>query len=67
LVAWLHWDEIVGYNGPGSPIPALGYPMRIGMLLVSGIAAGLVGWLARRAKEDNHQPLNHQPRRHARR
>ena len=34
LVAWLHWEEIVGYYGPGSPIPALGYPMRIGMLLV---------------------------------
>jgi hypothetical protein len=52
LVAWLHWDEIVGYYGPGSPIPALGYPMRIGMLLVSGIAAGLVGWLLRRTVID---------------
>ena len=52
LVAWLHWDEIVGYYGPGSPIPALGYPMRIGMSLVSGIAAGLVGWLLRRTVID---------------
>ena len=48
LVAWLHWEEIVGYYGPGNPIPGLGYPMRIGMLLVSGIAAGLVAWLLRR-------------------
>jgi adenylate cyclase len=52
LVAWLHWEEIVGYYGPGSPIPALGYPMRIGMLLVSGIAAGLVAWLLRRTVID---------------
>jgi hypothetical protein len=42
FIAWLQWDEIVGYYGQGSPIPELGYPMRIGMLLVSGIAAGLV-------------------------
>jgi hypothetical protein len=30
-MGWLRgciWDEIVGYYGPGSPIPALGYPMR---------------------------------------
>jgi adenylate cyclase len=52
LVAWLYWDEIVGYYGTGSPIPALGYPMRFGMLLVSGIAAGLVAWLLRRTVID---------------
>jgi hypothetical protein len=39
LLAWLYWDEIVVYYPPGSPIPLLGYPMRIAMLLVSGIAA----------------------------
>ena len=52
LLAWLHWDEIVVYYGPGSPIPALGYPMRVGMLLVSGIAAGLVSWLLRKTVID---------------
>jgi adenylate cyclase len=52
LLAWLYWDEIVVYYPPGSPIPALGYPMRIAMLLVSGIAAGLVSWLLRRTVID---------------
>ena len=52
LLAWLHWNEIVVYYPPGSPIPALGYPMRVGMLLVSGIAAGLVSWLLRRTVID---------------
>lgn len=52
LMAWLHWDEIVSYYPVGSPIPALGYPMRVGMLLVSGIAAGLVSWLLRRTVID---------------
>jgi hypothetical protein len=52
LLAWLHWDEIVVYYPPDSPIPALGYPMRVGMLLVSGIAAGLVSWLLRRTVID---------------
>ncbi|HEU4679738.1 MAG TPA: adenylate/guanylate cyclase domain-containing protein [Terrimicrobiaceae bacterium] len=52
LLAWLYWDEIVSYYPPGSPIPALGYPMRVGMLLVSGIAAGLVSWLLRRTVID---------------
>lgn len=52
LLAWLHWHEIVDYYPPASPIPALGYPMRVGMLLVSGIAAGLVSWLLRRTVID---------------
>lgn len=52
LLAWLHWPEIVDYYPPASPIPALGYPMRVGMLLVSGIAAGLVSWLLRRTVTD---------------
>ena len=52
LLAWLHWDEIIVYHPPDSPIPTLGYPMRVGMLLVSGIAAGLVSWLLRRTVID---------------
>jgi adenylate cyclase len=52
LLAWLHWDEIVSYYPADSSIPLLGYPTRIGMLLVSGIAAGLVSWLLRRTVVD---------------
>lgn len=52
LLAWLYWDEIVDYYPPGSPIPTLGFPMRVGMLLLSGIAAGLVSWLLRKTVID---------------